>query len=212
MIGSDGKVFRENAEQLNNTLPDDIKPNVAVMNPPFSQTAGRMGDRKVPMVAADHIEQALKRLEPGGRLVAIVGRGMTVGQPTYRAWWSKIGAEYTVRANIGVDGKVYEKYWAPPFRHSCYSSPIRLRPARSATSRCWQTRGRSKALMRLLEPIRKWPALPQNNMALNRAALKWLKEAESAEPDHYLHLPEPGALGTGEMEVAAGCRRNRARH
>lgn len=108
LIGKDGEVFNENAEQIDNIL--DVKPSVVVMNPPFSQTAGRMGNQKVPMVAAEHIEAALNLLQPGGRLVAIVGRGMTMGAPSYRAWWSKIGQKYTVQANIGVDGKVYEKY------------------------------------------------------------------------------------------------------
>jgi len=110
LVGPYNKVFHENAEQLNNVLPDDIKPTVVVMNPPFSQTAGRMGDRKVPITAAIHIEQALKKLEPGGRLVAIVVKGMTMGAPAFRAWWGKITKDYNVRANIGVEGKVYEKY------------------------------------------------------------------------------------------------------
>jgi hypothetical protein len=32
------------------------------------------------------------------------------------------------------------------------------------------------------------PSLPLNNMALNRAALKWLKEAQAPAPSKYLHL------------------------
>jgi hypothetical protein len=35
---------------------------------------------------------------------------MAMGTPAYRDWWKKIGAEYKVTANIGVEGKVYEKY------------------------------------------------------------------------------------------------------
>ena len=109
-MGKDAEIYQENAEQIDNILPEQVRPTVVIMNPPFSKTAGRMGDKKQPMVAADHIEQGLKRLEPGGRLVAIVGRGMTMGAPAYRPWWDKIGKAYSVRANIGVDGKVYEKY------------------------------------------------------------------------------------------------------
>lgn len=110
LVGTDGKVFTENAKQIDNILPDSIKPTVVVMNPPFSQTAGRMGDKKVLETAQVHIEQALNRLEPGGRLVAIVGQGMTMGAPKHRAWFQRIGAEHSIRASIGVDGKVYEKY------------------------------------------------------------------------------------------------------
>lgn len=102
--------FTENAEQLHNILPADVKPSVVVMNPPFSATAGRMGTKKVTETGAVHIEQALKRLQPGGRLVAIVGRGMAFDRPSFKDWWGGIRREYNVRANIGVPGSVYRKF------------------------------------------------------------------------------------------------------
>ncbi len=68
------EVHTEDAEQLHNILPDSVKPTVVVMNPPFSRAGKRMKGKKMPMTGANHIEQALKRLQPGGRLVAIVGR------------------------------------------------------------------------------------------------------------------------------------------
>lgn len=118
------RVTAENAEQLHNILPRDIKPTAVVMNPPFSSAGDRMGGKMVMETGAVHIEQALKRLEPGGRLVAIVGDGMkpegaeTAGKGgrnnatgrAFRDWWKKIGAEYDVRANIGVGGEIYRKY------------------------------------------------------------------------------------------------------
>jgi len=104
------RVFTEDAEQLSNVLPDDIKPTVVVMNPPFSQAGKRMGGKMQPLTGAKHIEQALKVLQPGGRLVSIVGRGMAPGRPRFAAWWSKIGKTYKVRANVGVSGDVYAKY------------------------------------------------------------------------------------------------------
>jgi hypothetical protein len=102
-------VFGENAEQLNNVLPSEIKPTVIVMNPPFSATGGRLSKNKT-KYGAVHIEQALKRLEPGGRLVAIVGEGMADGKSTFRDWWKNIGKEYTVKANVGMNGEGYRKY------------------------------------------------------------------------------------------------------
>jgi hypothetical protein len=45
--------------------------------------------------------------------------------------------------------------------------------------------------------------LPENKSALNRAALKWLKEAKAPAPDHYLHLLNLAHWGL-EMKVAAG--------
>jgi endonuclease YncB( thermonuclease family) len=104
------RVFQENAEQLNNILPKDVQPSVIVMNPPFSQTAGRMGDLKQTFTGANHVEQALKRLLDNGRLVAILGRGMAFDRPAFTPWWNKIKADYTVKANIGVSGEEYRKY------------------------------------------------------------------------------------------------------
>ena len=104
------QLFMENAEQLHNALPDSIQPTIIVMNPPFSATAGRMHDTRQSTVGARHIEQALRRLAPGGRLVAIVGRGMAMGRPGSAQWWNLIKASYTVRANVGIDGKNYAKY------------------------------------------------------------------------------------------------------
>lgn len=104
------QVFTENAEQLNNILPKDVKPTVVVMNPPFSATAGRMKGERKTINATVHIEQALKRLEPGGRLVAIVGEGMADGKPAFTDWWKKMEESYLVRANVGISGQEYAKY------------------------------------------------------------------------------------------------------
>jgi len=196
LIGDRGRVFSENAEQLNNVLPDDVKPTIVVMNPPFSQTAGRMGDRKMIMTAAVHIEQALKRLEPGGRLVAIVGRGMTMGAPTYRAWWDKIGKEYAVRANIGVDGKVYEKYG------TAFGSRLlvidKVKPTGEAPALVEaQT---VDDLMRALEPIRN--ARDQvDTREQQPAESRGVEVGEGGERAGAGALPapvEPGNVGAGE--------------
>jgi hypothetical protein len=116
------RVTGEDAAQLHNILPDAVRPTAVMMNPPFSRAAERMGGRMVADEGATHIEQALARLEPGGRLVAIVGDGMKPEgtgpegggrQGTGKAfadWWRKIGAEYDVRANVGVDRDIYTKY------------------------------------------------------------------------------------------------------
>ena len=103
------QVYGENAEQLNNVMPDSVKPTVIVMNPPFSSTGGRLSRNKT-KYGAGHIEQALKRLEPGGRLVAIVGEGMAADKTTFRTWWKEIEKEYTVRANVGMNGEGFRKY------------------------------------------------------------------------------------------------------
>lgn len=107
-LGLDG-TFNENAEQINNVLPDNIKPTVVIMNPPFSATAGRM-TKNATKNATRHITQALDRLEDGGRLVAILGRGMSNDSPSFKKWWDEIRQDYTVRANVRIDGSNYKKY------------------------------------------------------------------------------------------------------
>lgn len=100
-------VFNENAEQIDNVLPDNIQPTVVLMNPPFSATAGRTETNKTSN-AERHIDQALERLSDGGRLIAIVGRGMS--NDKYSKYWNRVRQRYNIRANIGVDGSNYTKY------------------------------------------------------------------------------------------------------
>lgn len=107
-LGLDG-TFSLNAEQLHNLLPDSIRPTAVLMNPPFSSTAGRTNTNSTAN-AKRHVEQALERLEDGGRLVAILGRGMSDGAPAFRSWWRQLKQDYNVRANIQLDGKNYKKY------------------------------------------------------------------------------------------------------
>lgn len=100
--------FHENAEQINNILPDSVSPSVVLMNPPFSSTGGRT--KNSTKNAIPHIEQALLRLQDGGRLVAIVGKGMSNDAPTFRNWYNELRENYNIRANIGIDGENYKKY------------------------------------------------------------------------------------------------------
>ncbi len=97
------------AQFLNDTLPKEIRPTVILMNPPFSATGGRTANNRT-IYGAEHITDALARLEEGGRLVAIVGEGMDFGKPTFAGWWTTVLNKYTVRANIAVPGEEYAKY------------------------------------------------------------------------------------------------------
>ena len=97
------------AERLDNLLPLEKTYHAIVMNPPFSATGGRVNGHRT-IFGARHIEQALLRLKPGGRLVAIVGRGMASDRPGFRDWWVEIGSHYHVRANVGIDGQEYARF------------------------------------------------------------------------------------------------------
>ena len=100
--------YNENAEQLDNILGDEIAPDRVVMNPPFSSSVSR--NIKNNKIASKHIEEGLKILKNGGRLIAITGRGMTDDAKSFQTWWKDIKSRYNVRANLGVSGKNYNKY------------------------------------------------------------------------------------------------------
>lgn len=103
------EVSRKDAQFLNDTLDQNIKPTLILMNPPFSATGGRTTTNRT-KYGAEHITDALDRLTEGGRLVAIVSEGMSFDRPTFTNWWASILNKYTVRANIGVPGEEYGKY------------------------------------------------------------------------------------------------------
>ncbi len=96
-------------------------PTVVVMNPPFSsaprqgQISRGQGNRggitaAQSRVGRTHVEEALKLLQPGGRLVAIVGEGMSFQASTHRTWWANIRKAYTIRANMLIGKPTYRKH------------------------------------------------------------------------------------------------------
>lgn len=100
-------LFNENAEHIDDILPDSISPSVVIMNPPFSSTAGRTANNKTSN-AEKHIDQALARLRDGGRLVAVLGKSMNNND--YYKYWDKLRKSVSIRANLSIDGDNYKKY------------------------------------------------------------------------------------------------------
>ena len=102
---------RENADHLDAILPLTVRADVVLMNPPFSQTAGRLGRRRVPTVGTTHVLQALRRLDAGGRLVAVLSAGVCRSKPTHRPFFEAIDRDpFRLRADVEVDGAVYRPY------------------------------------------------------------------------------------------------------
>jgi len=92
-------------------LSGDRQPTVVLMNPPFSASAGL--DKKAILTAGKHITAAFRTLRDGGRLVAIVGAGMSPLAPKYRAVFDEMKAIGGVLvANFDMTGaqKIYAKY------------------------------------------------------------------------------------------------------
>jgi hypothetical protein len=71
------------AEFIDDLLDASVRPDLVLMNPPFSASAAREAD---PAMAGRHLLSALKRLQPGGRLVAIMPPGFTETGGRAPAW------------------------------------------------------------------------------------------------------------------------------
>ena len=103
-----GTLTREDADHLDAVLPASVKADIVLLNPPFSQTAGRLGRRRVPTVGTEHVLQALCRLDPGGRLVAILSAGVERSKTMHRAFFEAIQSDpFCLRADVEVGGAVY---------------------------------------------------------------------------------------------------------
>jgi hypothetical protein len=101
-------VTQVDAEFLNDLLPDEIKPTLVLMNPPFSSTGGRVAPSS--KFGAKHVSQALLRLVKNGRLVALIGNGMAIDKEKFREWWRDIASKYNIRADISLSGELYKKF------------------------------------------------------------------------------------------------------
>src|SRR4029078_10005214 len=97
------------AEFIHDLLDSEIRPTAVLMNPPFSATGGRVSANRM-IYGARHVESALRRLEQGGRLVAIASEAMGFTRPAFSDWWKVLATTYNVRANFHLSGNEYGKY------------------------------------------------------------------------------------------------------
>lgn len=99
---------RLNAAQIHDHLDGGIRPNVVVMNPPFSAAAhveGRVAD-----AAYRHIASALARLAEGGRLVAITGASFSPENSAWADAFARLQERGRVVFTAAVDGSVYARH------------------------------------------------------------------------------------------------------
>lgn len=101
-------VHNVDAEKINDLLPQDLRPDIVLMNPPFSSTAGRLS-RNDNQHGAQHIESALYRLNTEGRLVAITGCGMGLNRQKMTDFWKRIASRYSVRLNLSLPASTFTK-------------------------------------------------------------------------------------------------------
>ena len=102
-------VFSIDAEFLNDLLPDECQPDIVLMNPPFSSTAGRLSTNNTKH-GANHLSSALSRLNHNGRLVAIEGSGMALDRPRLAEFWQRIARRYTIKLNLSLPRPTFAKF------------------------------------------------------------------------------------------------------
>lgn len=101
-------VTRHDAANIDDYLDRAIRPTVVVMNPPFS--AGVHVEGVVADAAWRHLSAAFARLQPGGRLVAITGSGLSPDNPRWRDAFVRLQERGSVLFSAGIAGRVYARH------------------------------------------------------------------------------------------------------
>ena len=96
------------AAQIDDHLDAALRPNVILMNPPFSALANV--DGRTTEATARHNRSALARLTPGGRLVAITGAGFAPDAPAWGATFAKLTEAAHLVFTGAVSGAAFAKH------------------------------------------------------------------------------------------------------
>ena len=98
-----------NGEQINDYLDVGLRPNVVIMNPPFS--ASPKIRKRNNFATLNHVSSALQRLEKGGRLVTITANWFSPNSPDWSTYFKQFenrGCQVVFSA--GIEGKAYSKH------------------------------------------------------------------------------------------------------
>ena len=101
-------VTRHDAEAIHDRLDASVRPNVVLMNPPFSvrpDVKGRSAE-----VAMRHVASALARLAPGGRLVVMTGAGQSPDHPAWRDSFARLQERGRVLFSAEIAGSVFARH------------------------------------------------------------------------------------------------------
>src|SRR3546814_14430324 len=103
---------RHDGASIDDRLDPAVRPNVVLMNPPFSAVAN-VG-RTMRDAALRHIGSALARLADGGRLVAIVGAPCAPDAPAWRDAFVRLPAQGTHLFSAALAGQAYSQTGTTP--------------------------------------------------------------------------------------------------
>ena len=96
------------AEFIDDFLPESVAPNIVLMNPPFSSSAGRV-ERNGNKFGFRHVESALRRLATGGRFAVILGEGGSPRNVAGKRFWDSVSPGIRVTRSISLPGREYHR-------------------------------------------------------------------------------------------------------
>jgi hypothetical protein len=99
-------VSRHDAAFIDDLFDFGTSPTLVAMNPPFSSSAARTAD---PEIAGRHLVSALKRLSPGGRLVAIMPAGFSESGSS-RTPWREARDRAALRLRLALPGDAFRQH------------------------------------------------------------------------------------------------------
>lgn len=191
---------QHDGEVINALLDPSIQPSVVIMNPPFSAGGAKSNVGKNDnQYGFNHVDSALQRLQPGGRLVAILGGGQA-NEPNGGAslfggksgkWFSDIARKYNVRANVRISGKEYSKYG------TSFATRVIV------IDKDGPTPGR-------VNGKQKWDSVVQKNVDIIEEAYDALRSVESSRPGSGTALStgnqpgSPASAGPSQTPAAGG--------
>lgn len=97
-----------NAAFINDFLPGEFKPDVVLMNPPFSSSGGRTANNSSKF-GFRHVESAVERLKKGGKFGIILGNSAGLDTRTGEKFWKKMSDRIGIKAIIKISGREYSK-------------------------------------------------------------------------------------------------------
>ncbi|MEM8778993.1 MAG: hypothetical protein AAGF26_09000 [Cyanobacteria bacterium P01_G01_bin.49] len=101
----DVPVFDFDAENIDDFLESEYRPSVILINPPFSASPKML--KRNQGATAQHLSSALRRLLPGGRMVAITAEGFSFSKMMRTRRWD---TRFRVLFSVGISGKNYGKH------------------------------------------------------------------------------------------------------
>ncbi|MBW4465605.1 MAG: strawberry notch family protein [Pegethrix bostrychoides GSE-TBD4-15B] len=104
---NEAEIFGFNAEHLHDQLPDNLRPTVVLMNPPFSSSP--MLEGRHLYATGHHVRSAFTRLAPGGRLVLISANWFMSGHPVWDFCF-KHSPDVALRLSMKITGGAYRKH------------------------------------------------------------------------------------------------------